>query len=68
MAISQSTSMVKASKKPSGTRIVSAEERRSMIAEAAYYLAERRDFKGEDSASDWLAAEAEIDNKLAKRD
>ena len=64
MAISQSTSMQKAVKKPSRTPMVSAEERRSMIAEAAYYQAEQRDFKGGDSVSDWLDAEKEIDNKL----
>jgi len=37
-----------------------------MIAEAAYYHAERRGFQNGDPVVDWLAAEAEIDNKLMK--
>lgn len=32
-----------------------------MIAEAAYYAAERRGFKGGSELEDWLAAEREID-------
>ena len=39
------------------------EERQRMIAEAAYYIAARRGFNGGDPASDWLAAEREI-NRL----
>jgi hypothetical protein len=31
-----------------------------MIAEAAYYLAEKRGFLGEDSLGDWLAAEQQV--------
>jgi hypothetical protein len=31
-----------------------------MIAEAAYYLAERRGFAGEHSLEDWLAAEQQV--------
>jgi hypothetical protein len=31
-----------------------------MIAEAAYYLAEKRGFRGEDSLCDWLAAEQQV--------
>jgi hypothetical protein len=34
--------------------------RRAMIAEAAYYRAERRGFKPGHELEDWLAAEAEI--------
>ena len=36
-------------------------DRQSMIAEAAYYLAEQRGFDGGDPVADWLEAEAEID-------
>jgi hypothetical protein len=36
-------------------------DREGMIAEAAYYLAERRGFDGGDPVADWLEAEAEID-------
>lgn len=37
------------------------EGRRRMIAEAAYYLAEKRNFQGGDPTDDWLRAESEID-------
>ena len=43
---------------------VSYEERWRMIAEAAYYIAQRRGFMGGDSVADWLAAEAEVDGRL----
>lgn len=36
-------------------------ERHRRIAEAAYYLAERRGFRGGDPVQDWLVAEAQID-------
>lgn len=39
----------------------SAEERRRMIAEAAYFRAERRGFKDGDAVRDWCEAEAEIE-------
>ena len=38
--------------------------REEMIAVAAYYRAEHRDFDGGDSVEDWLAAEVEIDALL----
>ncbi len=43
---------------------ITPEQRYRMIAEAAYYLAEKRGFAGGDMAADWLQAEAEIDRKL----
>jgi hypothetical protein len=46
---------------------VTEEQRRRMIAEAAYYLAQRRGFAAGDAAADWLAAEAQIDRMLAER-
>jgi hypothetical protein len=39
-------------------------ERRHMIAEAAYYLAQKRGFSGGDPVSDWIAAESEIDTRF----
>ncbi|MEW6353078.1 MAG: DUF2934 domain-containing protein [Pseudomonadota bacterium] len=45
-------------------KTVTPEERERMIAEAAYYRAERRAFQGGDPDLDWLEAEAEIDRKL----
>jgi hypothetical protein len=39
-------------------------ERRQMIAEAAYFRAERRGFNGGDAVRDWCEAEAEVDAQL----
>ena len=41
------------------------EERWRMIAEAAYWRAEKRGFSGSGEVEDWLAAEADIDGQLA---
>ena len=46
---------------------VSADERRGMIALAAYVRAERRGFAVGGEAQDWLAAEKEIDALLSGR-
>lgn len=46
---------------------VDAQQRAAMIAEAAYYRAEKRGFAGGDPVADWLSAEAEIDALIAKR-
>ncbi len=43
---------------------VTAEERYRMIAEAAYFRAEKRGFAGGDIAEDWIQAEAEVDRNL----
>ena len=43
---------------------VTPEQRYQMIAEAAYFHAERRHFLGGDPAQDWQEAEAEIDRIL----
>ncbi len=37
------------------------DQRRRMIADAAYFRAERRGFDGGDPVADWLEAEAEVD-------
>jgi hypothetical protein len=42
-------------------------ERMKMIAEAAYYLAEKRGFSGGNELTDWVAAEKQVDSLLAKR-
>jgi hypothetical protein len=39
-------------------------KRRHMIAEAAYFRAQRRDFRGGNPIEDWLTAEREIDTML----
>ena len=46
---------------------VDANERRSMIAEEAYYIAERRGFGPAGESSDWLAAERIVDERLTAR-
>jgi hypothetical protein len=43
---------------------VTAEQRQRMIAEAAYFRAQRRGFQIGNPLEDWLAAEAEIDRVL----
>jgi Zinc-ribbon containing domain/Protein of unknown function (DUF2934) len=43
---------------------VSQEQRRRLIAERAYSIAERRGFAGGDPRDDWLQAEAEINREL----
>jgi len=46
---------------------VTPEERWRMIAEAAYYRAERRNFAPGRAVEDWTAAEAEVDELLRRR-
>jgi hypothetical protein len=41
--------------------------RQQMVAEAAYYIAEHRDFRGGEPAAEWLQAEREIDSRLGGR-
>jgi Protein of unknown function (DUF2934) len=47
-------------KKLPRARIADPARRRAMIAEAAYYRAERRDFAPGHELDDWLEAEAEL--------
>jgi hypothetical protein len=46
---------------------VSDEERRDMIARAAYFRAEKRQFAPGHEVEDWVAAEADVDRELAVR-
>ncbi len=48
--------------------IVSAEQRYRMICEAAYYIAEKRGFKGGNPSEDWVKAERQIDTMLSRID
>jgi hypothetical protein len=50
--------------KPGRSATITPEERRQLIAEAAYYRAEKRGFHGGSPEADWFEAEAEIDAKL----
>ena len=43
---------------------VTSGQRQRMIAEAAYFKAERRGFEGGDPVRDWCEAEAEVDARL----
>jgi DUF2934 family protein len=43
---------------------LSEEHRRQMIAEAAYFRAERRGFSGGDAVADWIEAEAEVEERV----
>ncbi|MDN5871888.1 MAG: DUF2934 domain-containing protein [Nitrococcus sp.] len=45
---------------------LSAEERQKMIAEAAYFRAQRRGVDGGDAVADWVEAESEINARLRK--
>ncbi len=47
-----------------GSQAPTPEQRHFMIAEVAYYRAERRGFQGGDPVADWLEAEAEIEALL----
>lgn len=46
------------------TKPMPAEERRRLIAEAAYFKALGRNFEGGSAVDDWFAAEREIDGML----
>lgn len=48
------------------THGLSAAQRREMVSEAAYFLAEHRGFNGGDPVADWLRAEAEVDARLGE--
>lgn len=43
---------------------VTPEERHRLVAEAAYFIAERRGFAAGYELDDWLQAEAEVDRRL----
>jgi len=45
---------------------VSREERWRMVAEAAYYRARQRNFAAGDEVADWLQAEHDVDEQLAR--
>lgn len=53
-----------AKQRTGGPSAAFANERRSMIAEAAYYHAEKRGFQSGQEILDWLEAEKDIDSLL----
>lgn len=48
--------------KKSSTAVITSEERHLLIAEAAYYLAEKRGFQGGSPEQDWFEAANQVDN------
>jgi len=50
------------------SKTTSPTQRRQMIAEAAYFRAEKRGFSGGDELRDWFEAESEVDRQLRKRE
>ena len=42
------------------------EDRQNMIAKAAYFRAEQRNFEPGHALEDWLAAESEVDRRIAQ--
>jgi len=53
-------------KAPAAAEGVSAEQRQTMIAEAAYYMAEQRGFQDGNAVQDWLQAEMQIARRLGE--
>ena len=48
------------------TRFVDPEQRAALIAEAAFFRAEKRGFEPGHEVDDWLAAEMEVDARLMR--
>ncbi len=46
--------------------MVSADERRKLVGEAAYFIAQKRGFVGGNPVHDWLLAEKQVDETLRK--
>ena len=63
--IVQKKSSVKKNTKTDVTPTLSAEERYQKICEKAYYIAEKRGFKGGNPENDWLEAESQIDTEYS---
>jgi hypothetical protein len=55
-----------AKRAPAAKAVITPEQRYRMVAEAAYYHAERHGFLG-DPVQDWIAAEAQIAALLSKK-
>ncbi len=58
------TELMRESAKPSVAKAKAGEDRYRMIAEFAYFRAERRGFAPGSELHDWLAAEIEVDDIL----
>lgn len=74
MAGTAKTTTTKTTKKPAGAvaaraprKTATKVSREHMIAEAAYYKAEKRGFSGGNEMGDWLDAEVEIDQTMIRK-
>ncbi len=47
--------------KPKSLRVVPTSQRAGLVAQAAYFIAEKRNFCGGDDLADWLEAERQVD-------
>jgi hypothetical protein len=56
----------RSARRPTAAPEVSAEQRRALIAEAAYLRAAQRGFRGGDPVADWLESEREVDALLSR--
>ncbi len=63
----RTTATVELAKKQLQTQDIYADDRQRMIAEAAYLIAEERNFEGDLAFDDWLQAEAEIDAMIEEQ-
>lgn len=61
----QSPSKQPVSGKQKSAKNIDSEQRRQMIAETAYFMAEARGFNGECQLDDWLQAEAMVDSRYS---
>jgi len=62
-----STKKVSSRQKRTAPLLITPEQRRQMIEEAAYFIAEGQGFMEHSSLDYWLAAEAEIDKQLSQK-
>ena len=53
-------------KKAAKPAVVASQERKQMISDAAYFLAEQRGFDSGDELGDWLQAESQINASLTQ--
>ena len=55
-----------AKREQAASPVISSQQRKQMINEAAFYIAQSRGFIGGNPMDDWLQAEAEVDKQLSK--
>lgn len=63
--MTKTSSKSSSKKNVASNKEITAEQRYKMIAEAAYYIAEKRDFEGGDHCKDWEIAETQVNTMLS---